>query len=298
MTSSTRALAIVAVAWAFLGAGLIAWARRPENRLGPLLTATGFALLARQLRYSHDPWAFTAFFALSELSYALAAHSVLAYPSGHVRGRAERALVRVGYASMLLFPLAVLLFYDASEPLRYMGPTRRESLLLVWENGSLAVALQNVFVFFVWGILATLFIALVVSAAGAGDATGAPAPRPALPGRGGLRPARRLRGDLRHRRPSGRGRRRRSLLVADRRVHRAADRSRRRDAAGTACAGERGGAGARAGADASRGRARRARARARRSRSRGRVLAARAAGVRGRPRASARAAGCRATNRP
>ena len=162
LTSSTRALAIVAVAWAFLGAGLIAWARRPGNRLGPLLAAAGFALLARQFRYSHDPLAFTVFFALSELSYALVAHSVLAYPSGHVRGRAEQALVRVGYASMLLFPLVVLLFYDASERLRFMDPSPRESLLLVWENGSLAVALQKVFVFFVWGFLATLFIALVV----------------------------------------------------------------------------------------------------------------------------------------
>jgi signal transduction histidine kinase len=162
LTSSTRALAIVAVAWAFLGAGLIAWGRQPANRLGPLLTAAGFALLARQFRYSHDPLAFTVFYALSELSYALVAHSVLAYPSGNVRGRAEKWLVRVGYASMLIFPLAVLLVYDASEPLRFMDPTPRESLLLAWENGSMAVALQKFFVVFVWGVLAMLFIALVV----------------------------------------------------------------------------------------------------------------------------------------
>ena len=162
LTSPTRALAIVAVAWAFLGAGLIAWARRPENRLGPLLTAAGFALLARQLRYSHDPIVFTVFFALGELSYALAAHSVLAYPSGHVRGRAEWLLVRVGYASMLLFPLAILLVYDGSERLRYMDLRPHESVLVVWEDMGLALALQKAFVFFVWGVLAILFIALVL----------------------------------------------------------------------------------------------------------------------------------------
>jgi signal transduction histidine kinase len=161
-TSSTHALAIVGVAWAFLGAGLIAWARRPENRLGPLLTAAGFVLLTRQFRYSHDPRAFTVFFAFSELSYALVAHSVLAYPSGRVRGRAERALVKVGYASVLLLPLAVLLFYDGSERLRFMDPAPHDSLLLLWENGSLAVALQRIFVVWVWGVLATIFIALVV----------------------------------------------------------------------------------------------------------------------------------------
>jgi signal transduction histidine kinase len=161
-TSSTRALAIVGVAWAFLGAGLIAWARRPENRLGPLLAAAGFALLARQFRYSHDPLAFTVFFAFGELSYALVAHSVLSYPSGRVRGRAERALVKVGYASVLLLPLAVLLFYDGSERLRFMDPAPRESLLLVWEHGGLARTLQDIFVIWVWGVLATMFIALVV----------------------------------------------------------------------------------------------------------------------------------------
>ena len=139
LTTTVRATAIVAVAWAFLVAGLVAWARRPENRLGPLMAAAGIALLLRQLRYSNDPLVFTVFFALGEVSYALVAHSVLAYPSGHVIGRPERALMKVGYASMLLFPLAILLVYDGSEPLRFMNPAPRESLLLVWPNGELAV---------------------------------------------------------------------------------------------------------------------------------------------------------------
>jgi len=160
-TTPVKAAAIVAVAWSFLVAGLIAWSRRPGNRLGPLLAAAGIFLLLRQLRYSHDELVFTVFFLVSEVSYALVAHSVLAYPSGEVTGRAERALVRVGYAATLLFPLAILLVYDGSEQLRFMGQTP-ESLLLVWENGELAVALQKAFVVFVWGILASLFIALIV----------------------------------------------------------------------------------------------------------------------------------------
>ena len=67
----------VASAWAFLVAGLVAWSRRPGNRLGPLMIATGFALLARQLRYSHDELAFTVFFLLGELGYALVVHVAL-----------------------------------------------------------------------------------------------------------------------------------------------------------------------------------------------------------------------------
>ena len=161
-TTPARSLAIVAVAWAFVAAGLVAWARRPGNRLGPLMAAAGFALLLRQLRYSHDPLVFTVFFALSELSYALVAHSVLAYPSGRVVGRPERALVKVGYASMLVFPLAILLFYEASRPLRFLDRTAPESLLQVRPNGALAVDLQEAFVVFVWGVLATCFIVLVL----------------------------------------------------------------------------------------------------------------------------------------
>jgi signal transduction histidine kinase len=162
LTSRTRAAAIVVVAWSFLIAGLIAWSRRPANRLGLLLTAAGLVLLLRQFRYSDEALVFTVFFAISELAYALVAHSVLAYPSGEVNGRPERWLVRVGYATMLLFPLAILLVYDGSQPLRFMGSTSRESLLVVWGNADLAIALQKAFVVVAWGVLASIFIALIV----------------------------------------------------------------------------------------------------------------------------------------
>ena len=52
LTTQARAMATVVAAWSFLAAGLIAWLRRPGNRLGPLMVATCFALLARQFRFS------------------------------------------------------------------------------------------------------------------------------------------------------------------------------------------------------------------------------------------------------
>ena len=48
-TADGRAVAQVAVGLSFLLAGLIAWSRRPANRLGALMVAAGFALLLRQL---------------------------------------------------------------------------------------------------------------------------------------------------------------------------------------------------------------------------------------------------------
>jgi hypothetical protein len=65
-TTALRSWASVAAAWSFLVAGLVAWRRRPGNRLGPLMVATCFALLCRQFRYSGDPLAFTVFFAFGE----------------------------------------------------------------------------------------------------------------------------------------------------------------------------------------------------------------------------------------
>jgi signal transduction histidine kinase len=160
-STSNRALAIVAVALAFLAAGLVAWSRRPANRLGPLMLAAAFALLLRQLRYDHDPLVFTVFFVLGDLSYALVGHSVLAYPTGRLTGRAERALVKAGYAAVLVFPLAILLFYDASRPLLFFDPTPRDSLLLVAGDADVVEFLQKSFVVVLYGVLASLFIALI-----------------------------------------------------------------------------------------------------------------------------------------
>src|SRR5262249_60119181 len=66
-----RAVAIVTVALSFLVAGLVAWARRRRNHLGPLMVVAGLALLLRQLRYSHDSALFTLCFLIGDLSYAL-----------------------------------------------------------------------------------------------------------------------------------------------------------------------------------------------------------------------------------
>ncbi len=159
-TTPGRSLAIVAVGWSFLLAGLVAWSRRKGNRVGPLMIAAGFALLFRQLRYSHEPVLFTVFFALGHLGYGLVAHSVLAYPSGRVTDRYERALVKVGYAAVFAFPIAVLLLYDGTWALNEF-PTARESLLAVTGDEGLVKALQKSFVVVFYGILATLFIALI-----------------------------------------------------------------------------------------------------------------------------------------
>jgi signal transduction histidine kinase len=161
-TTPARSWAIVIGAWFFLVAGIVAWSRRPTNRLGPLMTAAGLALLLRQLRYSHNSLLFTTFFIVGELAYWVVANAVFAYPSGRVIDRAERALIRVGYGATFAFTLAILLVDDGSRPLRFFDPAPRKSVLLVDGNADAAIALQKAFVIVVWGVLAVAAIALLI----------------------------------------------------------------------------------------------------------------------------------------
>lgn len=155
------AAAWVAVAWAFTLAGLVAWLRRPANRLGPLMLAAGLALAARQLRYSDDALVFTIFFLLGDLGFALVGHSILAYPSGRVGGRGSRLLVKVGYATMIVFPFAVLLLHGEHGSLLEMGPAPRQSLLLVSDQPHAVELLQKTQVVIFYGVLAALVLGII-----------------------------------------------------------------------------------------------------------------------------------------
>lgn len=47
-------LALV-IGWGFIGAGLYAWLRRPQNTFGPLMTATGFLFFVSELAGANAP---------------------------------------------------------------------------------------------------------------------------------------------------------------------------------------------------------------------------------------------------
>jgi len=161
-TADGRLFVQVAAAASFLGCGLLAWWRRPTNRLGPLMVATGFALLMRHLRYSHDALAFTLFFLFGELGFALVLHSSLAYPAGRTRDQAERWLVRAGYAIAFALPIAILMLHDVRDPLIQFGSLHRKSDILVSREAHAVELLQKSFAVAFYGVLAAIFVALVV----------------------------------------------------------------------------------------------------------------------------------------
>ncbi|MDF2734581.1 MAG: sensor histidine kinase [Chloroflexota bacterium] len=96
---------------AFLVCGHIAWQRRPENRVGPLMVAIGFAWYVGTYGAIVEP-------AISETAHAfqgyydaLLAWLILAYPSGRLASRSSRAVVTMFFAVLAVrtaFRLAII----------------------------------------------------------------------------------------------------------------------------------------------------------------------------------------------
>lgn len=104
--------------WVFLPfilAGLIAWSRRPDSRLGPLMIVAGFATFLVMLGWSDADLLFTTGVALDLVPPVLFLHVFLAYPSGHLRSRVERWLVATGYA-VALVPTVVRMALGGNGP--------------------------------------------------------------------------------------------------------------------------------------------------------------------------------------
>ncbi len=102
--------------WVIFGyalAGLIAWWRRPESRLGPLMLAAAVASSVAKLSWANDPVLSTAGELLDFLQPVLFIHVFLAYPSGRLRSRSERVFVATAYAAALGLQLVRLLLDDS-----------------------------------------------------------------------------------------------------------------------------------------------------------------------------------------
>jgi signal transduction histidine kinase len=102
------------IGWAFIGTGIFAWSRQPENRFGALMTAIGFSACLAGLRVATDPWIFVVGLLFITSQWALLYHMLLAFPSGALRSRLEVVLVAAMYVSCLVVhPLSVPLLDTA-----------------------------------------------------------------------------------------------------------------------------------------------------------------------------------------
>jgi signal transduction histidine kinase len=95
---------IALLAWIslpYIAAGLVAWWRRPESRLGPLMVAGGFASGLSALQFAKHDLPFTVGGIFDVLPAAVFLHVYLAFPDGRLTSRFERALVAVAYAAAI-----------------------------------------------------------------------------------------------------------------------------------------------------------------------------------------------------
>ena len=97
----------IAAAW--IGTGLYAWWRRPRNRVGALMTWTGFAWLLNVFVAANSPAIFTLAVMTSNLYLAAFVHLLLAYPDGRLRCWRHRAWSQATYALALAGPIPILM---------------------------------------------------------------------------------------------------------------------------------------------------------------------------------------------
>ena len=126
----------------FIAAGLIAWRRRPESRLGVLMVTTGFITFTTFLNWSANDVLYTIGAAVQFLVPALLLHVFLAFPSGRLQTRLDRVVVAAGFGAVAL-TLLRMLFGDGGE----------RNLVAVVDNPTVVTSLRAVQLAFVSAVL-------------------------------------------------------------------------------------------------------------------------------------------------
>jgi len=143
----------LAVGWTFIGCGLVAWARRPARRVGPLLAATGFTWFVgnfAQVGVAAVAWVAAH---LVYLHRGPLVQLVLTYPSGRPGSRLVRGAVALGYAVAVITPIwraaatillaGLLLGVCAREYSRAVGRARRARLIALQAAVGLSLVLAG-----------------------------------------------------------------------------------------------------------------------------------------------------------
>jgi PAS domain S-box-containing protein len=102
------AVLAVSAGVAFIASGLVAMWRRPANRTGALLTATGFLWFLAALGSANEPWVFALGVLVGSAAWPMLAHLILAFPSGRLDSKVYRWFVGLVWGAIGLTGLVVL----------------------------------------------------------------------------------------------------------------------------------------------------------------------------------------------
>jgi signal transduction histidine kinase len=125
--------------WSFIGTGLYAWHRRPENGTGTLMVAVGFAWFFQPLAASTAAVVFAVAYVLLNTFYAVLIHLLLAFPHGRLEGRRDRRIAGAAYFVAIGLQIPPLLFIETPNDDYCDGCP--ENLLLVMDSMPTAQAM-------------------------------------------------------------------------------------------------------------------------------------------------------------
>ena len=168
-------------AWIYLAAGIVAWLRRPDNRLGAIMVAAGLSWLAAGFGNVATPALVAGGLILATLPLALVFHLLHAFPSGRLHGTASRLTVMAGYALCLAVQAPQYLFVGGPDaPWTVLRLAARPGIVdaaewAQWAIGGLLVAVTVVILasrlraavpaqrrvlapIFLYGIVAVLYV--------------------------------------------------------------------------------------------------------------------------------------------
>jgi signal transduction histidine kinase len=100
--------------WSFIGTGLYAWWRRPENHSGALMAWVGFCWFLAPLNFSDNSVIFGVGLFTDSLAIAALTHLLLAFPNGRLDSRYHRGLIAFAYFSASLMSLPSVVFNDTA----------------------------------------------------------------------------------------------------------------------------------------------------------------------------------------
>jgi signal transduction histidine kinase len=150
-------LADIPIGAIWIVAGLIAWVKRPDNRTGALMTALGFLDLVQHLSWD-AALPFTLGVLIETWGIAVAIHLVVAFPSGRLSTRVERAVVAAAYLSWVVGNAVWLLFWN---PVESGCPDCPRNLLLLQSDSGVSEGMELIGIPFDLAIVLTAFGLLI-----------------------------------------------------------------------------------------------------------------------------------------
>jgi signal transduction histidine kinase len=157
--SGVAIAAHVAVGLSFLLVGALAWSLRPENRVGVLMAAAGFAYFTTDLGWITTPATFVVADEWRGLYYGFLFWLVLAFPSGRLASKADRIYVVSFFVyAVLIRPFPSAAFYDPALEGPFDAPTNP---LLVRGDADLNSSVDRWLSFVDLALIVTLFVLVV-----------------------------------------------------------------------------------------------------------------------------------------